>query len=50
MYITGMAYPSKIVDWKEFEKNNPSFVPNVIYTKEMEISPAYISKYSSICK
>ena len=49
MYITGMAYPSKIVVW-EFEKNNPSFVPNVIYTKEMEISPAYISKYSSICK
>ena len=42
-----IKYPSKIDDWKMFEKNNPKIALNVLYTKEMEIYPAYISKYNS---
>ena len=45
-----MKYPSKIDDWKTFEKNNPVIALNVLYTKEMEICSAYISKYNATCK
>ena len=42
-------YPSKIDDWKTSEKNNSTIAVNVLHTKEMEmeICPAYISKYNS---
>ena len=29
-----MSYPSKIDDWKTFEKNNPTIALNIMYTKE----------------
>ena len=43
-------YPSKIDDWKTFEKNNPTITLNILYTKEKEIFPAYISKINSNCE
>ena len=30
----GINYPSKIDDWKTFEKNNPTIALNICYTKE----------------
>ena len=44
----GINYSSKIEDWKLFEKNNPAL--SVLYTKEKEQCPAYISKINSNCK
>ena len=41
-------YPSKLDDWKTFEKINPTFALNILYTKEKEILPAYISKHNSV--
>ena len=32
----GINYPSKIDDWKTFEKNNPIIGLNVLYIKEMK--------------
>ena len=46
----GIDYPSKIDDWKTFEKNNLTIALNVLYIKEKEIYHAYISKYNSICQ
>ena len=43
-------YPSKIDDWKTFEKNNPTIALNILYVKEKEICPAYISKFNSNCE
>ena len=43
----GTNYPSKIGDWKTFEKNNPTIVLNVLYTNKKETLPAYISKHNS---
>ena len=43
----GINYPSKIDDWKTFEKNNPNIALNSFYTKEKEKYPAYISKINS---
>ena len=40
----------KIDDQKTFEKNNLTIALNVLYTKEMEICLAYISKYNSTCE
>ena len=40
----GINYPSKIDDWKTFEKNNPATTLNILYTKEKEKCPAYILK------
>ena len=40
-------YPSKIDDWKTFTKNNPTIALNILYIKEKEICPAYISKINS---
>ena len=40
-------YPSKLDDWKTFEKNNPTIALNILYTKEKEICPAYISNHNS---
>ena len=38
----GINYPSKIDDWKAFNKNNPTIALNILYIKENEICPAYI--------
>ena len=46
----GIKYPSKIDECKTFEKNNSTIALNVLHTKEMEICPAYISKYNSTRK
>ena len=40
-------YPSKIDDWKTFQKNNPTIALNILHTKEKEICPAYISNHES---
>ena len=46
----GITYPSKIDDWKTFEENNPKIALNILYIKEKEICPAYISKINSNCE
>ena len=38
----GINYPSKIDDWKMFEKNNPTIALNILYTKEKETCTTYI--------
>ena len=43
----GIDYPSKMDDWKTFEKNNPTFALNILYIKEKEMLSAYISKHNS---
>ena len=43
-------YPSKIDDWKTFKKNNLTVALNILYIKEEEICPAYISKINSNCE
>ena len=48
--MEGTSYPSKIDDWKTFEKNNPTIALNILYTKEKEIFPVYISKIDSNCE
>ena len=40
----GANYLSKTDNWKTFEKNNPTVALNILYIKEKEICPAYISK------
>ena len=42
-------YASKVEDWKRFEKINSTIALNVLYTKEIEICPAYYSKINSNC-
>ena len=43
----GIRYPSKLDDWKRFEKNNPAIALNILCTKEKEICPACISNINS---
>ena len=43
-------YPSKIEDWKTLEKSNPTIALNILYTKEKQTYPAYISKINSNCE
>ena len=45
-----IKYPSKIEDWETFEKNNSAIALNVLYIKEMEICPAYVSKINWDCE
>ena len=46
--MKGINYPLKIDDWKMFEKkNNPTNALNILYIKDKEICPAYISKINS---
>ena len=35
---------------KAFEINNPTITLNILYTKEMKICPAYISKTNPNCE
>ena len=46
----GINYPSKIDDWKTFEKNDPTIALNIWVIKEKEIYPAYISKINANCE
>ena len=46
----GINYPSKIDNWKTFEKNNLTITLNILYIKEKEICSAYISKINSNCE
>ena len=46
----GINYPSKIDDWKTFEKSNSTIDLNILYIKVRERSPAYISKINSNCE
>ena len=34
-------------DWYRFEKNSPTNALNILYFKEKEILPAYISNHNS---
>ena len=43
----GINYPSKLDNQKTFEKNNPTVALNILYTREKEICPAYISNHHS---
>ena len=43
----GIKYPSKIDNWKTFEKINLITALNILYIKQKEIYPVYISKHSS---
>ena len=43
----GINYSSKIDDWKTFKKTNPAIALNILYIKEKEICPAYISEIDS---
>ena len=45
-----IKYPSKIDDWKIFDKNNREIAFNVLNIKEKKIRPAYISKINSNCQ
>ena len=45
-----MTYPSKIDDWKLFEKSNPTITLNALYIKERDMHPAYITKINSNCE
>ena len=40
-------YPSKKDDWKRFEKNNSTIALIILYIRENEIPPVYISKHNS---
>ena len=39
-YRKGTNYPSKIDNWKTFEKNNPTIALNILYIKEKGTSSA----------
>ena len=49
-YWEGINYPSKIDDWKMFEKNNQKVALDILYIKEKEMLPGYISKHNSACE
>ena len=46
----GINYPLKIDDWKTFEKNDQTIALNILYIKEQEMLPGYISKHNSTCE
>ena len=47
----GKNYPTKIEDWKRFEKKKKLLLDlNILYLKEKETCPAYISKINSNCE
>ena len=41
-------HPSKIDYWETFENNNLTIALNILYIKEKQIYPTYISKHSTI--
>ena len=46
----GINCPSKIDDWKTFEKSNLTIALNILYIKDKEICPAYILKINLNCE
>ena len=46
----GINYPSEKDHWKTFGKINLTIAFNILYIKEKEICPAYISKINSNCE
>ena len=46
----GINYPIKIDDWKTLEKSIPTIALNILYLKEKEILPVYISNHNSTRK
>ena len=46
----GINYPSETDYWKNSGKNSPTIALNILYTKEKETLPAYISKHKSTCE
>ena len=42
----GINYQSKLYAWKRFKKEPPTIAPNVLYIKEKEILPVYISNHN----
>ena len=44
----GIGYPSKIDEWKTFERNNSTIALNILFIKEKEILPASISKLNPL--
>ena len=43
----GINYPSIKDDWQNFQKNNLAIALNVLYAKNEDICPAYVSKHNS---
>ena len=43
----GIKYPSKLENWKKLEKNNSEIALNILYVKDTETLPAYISSHNS---
>ena len=39
----GIYYPSKIDNWRKFDKNNPTIALNILNIKEKEMLPAHNS-------
>ena len=44
-----ISYPSKLDDWKKFEKNNLTIALNILYIKK-KICRTYISKRNLTCE
>ena len=45
-----MSYPSKIDDWKTFEKNNPTIALNILYIKRKRNMSSLSQKLIRIVK
>ena len=43
----GKSHQWKSEDWKRFDKNNPAIPLKVLYIKEKEIRPIFISHHNS---
>ena len=46
----GINYPSKVDDWKTYEKNNTTIALNMLYIREKEICPAIFQKLIQIMR
>ena len=42
----GINYPKKIDDWQTLEKNYSTVALHILYIKQKEILPAFISKHN----
>ena len=45
--MNGIKYPSKLEDWKRFEKNSFEIALNILSGNDTEILQAYISSHNS---
>ena len=46
----GLNYPSKVDDWKMFEKNNPAIVVNILHVKEKKYAQLIFQKLIRIMR